>query len=73
MEDREAQLARYYIEEYFRSKGLTSEQVHQLAIDQARELWGEASQYAAIKLTEVESRAHIVQELHGITEHQLTS
>jgi hypothetical protein len=68
MEDREAQLARYYIEEYFHSKGLTSEQVHQLPIADARQLWVEASQYAAIKLTEVESRAHIVQELHGVTE-----
>lgn len=68
MEDRQAQLAHYYIEEYFHGKGLTMAQVHDLPFDQARQLWIEASQYAAIKLTEVESRAHLLQELHGVTD-----
>lgn len=67
MEAQGAQLAHYYTEEFFRSKGLTTEQIQGLPVDEARQMWIEASEYAALKLTELESRAHVVAELRGIT------
>jgi hypothetical protein len=67
MLDPQEQLARMYIEEFLRGKGYTFETVRQLPADQAKKIMAEASTYAACKLAEVERRAHIVEEIHGVS------
>ena len=65
MEDPQAQLARLYIEEYLRSKSFTTKTLRDLPEEQARRLMVEASTYAALKLAEVETRAHMMGEIHS--------
>jgi hypothetical protein len=60
-----AQLERAYIQEYLRGLGLTAEGLQALPTERARELLCAASLYASTKLSEVEARAHLVEELHG--------
>ena len=65
IQDRQAQLARTFIEEYLRNHNQTFESVHLLPAKECKRLMTEASVYASTKLAELEHRAHIVQELHG--------
>jgi hypothetical protein len=65
MEDPQAQLARSYIEEYLRSKSFTTKSLRDLPEAEARRLRVEASTYAALKLAEVETRAHMMGEIHS--------
>jgi len=53
------------IEEYLQARGHDHQSVHTLPDDQAKRLLSDASVYASAKLSEVESRAHYVHELHG--------
>ena len=64
VEDRNAMLEKALIEEYLREKGVTLEGLKKLPADVAEKLMKEASQYASLKLEEVEARAHFVKELH---------
>lgn len=64
LEDPEAQLERALIEEFLRARGLDSVALLALPPDTAKRLLTEASMYAAMKLAEVESRAHFVHEIH---------
>lgn len=59
-----AQLERTFIDEFLRSQGVDPHTLHELPEEQARPLLKAASVYAAIKLTEVEARAHFVHEIH---------
>jgi hypothetical protein len=62
----EAQLERAFIEEFLRTRGHDTNSVEQLPDDERTRLLEEASVYAGGKLSEVEARAHFVQELrHG--------
>lgn len=61
----QAQLERAYIAEYLRGVGHTLETVKTLPEDQAHELMRAASLFASMRLTEVESRSHLVEEMHG--------
>lgn len=63
VEDRNAMLEKALIEEYLREKGITLEGLKKLPADVAEKLMKEASQYASLKLEEVEARAHFIKEL----------
>ena len=65
MEDPQRGLAQFYVEQYLRGKGLTTQALHDLPEEQVKQLMVEASTYAALKLAEVETRAHIVDDMHG--------
>ena len=65
MEDPQMALARFYVEQYLRSKSFTTKSLRDLPEEQARRLMVEASTYAALKLAEVETRAHMVGDIHG--------
>lgn len=62
-EDRNALLEKSLIEEYLREKGYTHESLKNLPADLVEKLMKEASQYASLKMEEVEARAHFVKEL----------
>ena len=64
IEDPLAQLEKALIDEYLLARGHTLATVHTLPDAAARALLREASRYASGKLTEVESRAHYVDEIH---------
>ncbi|HMQ30740.1 MAG TPA: hypothetical protein PKD53_08415 [Chloroflexaceae bacterium] len=61
----QAALERAYVEEYLRAHGTSLDQLTHLPGEQARALMREASLYASLRLTEVEARSHLVEELHG--------
>lgn len=67
VEDRNAMLEKALIEEYLKEKGYTLEAVKRLPAELAEKLWKEASQYASLKMEEVEARAHFIKELHDDT------
>lgn len=60
-----AELERRLIDEYIRRAGHDPEELRARGDAAARKLLIDASVYAATKLTEVESRAHYVRDLHG--------
>ncbi len=59
-----AQLERHLIDDYLVERGHDPDALRQRADAAARTLLAAASQYAALRLTEVESRAHYVRDLH---------
>jgi len=64
IEDRNALLEKALIEEYLREKGYLLKEIKNLPADIAGKLMKEASQYASLKLEEVEARAYFIKELH---------
>jgi hypothetical protein len=62
--DPHAQLERALIEEYLQRRGQSLATLKELGAEEADGLLKEASLYASGRLTEVESRAHLVDELH---------
>lgn len=60
-----AQLERAFIEEYLRGLGHSLEALAELPPQRARELMRAASLYASMRMEEVESRSHLMEELHG--------
>ena len=64
MEDPNALLEKALIEEYLHEKGYSLEKLHELPKDVAKQLMSDASQYASLKMEELEDRAHFVKELH---------
>jgi hypothetical protein len=67
-EDPRAQLERAFIEEYLRSRHLTLDALKRLPASEADALLHDASLFASGRLAEVESRAHLVDELHRVPE-----
>ncbi len=63
-EDRNALLEKALIEEYLREKGYSMEDFKKLPKEVAEQLMKEASQYASLKMEEVEARARFIKELH---------
>jgi len=63
-----AQLERAFIEEYLQDRGHPLSGLHNLPSEQADALMKEASAYASGRLSEVETRAHLVTDLHDVTE-----
>ena len=60
----QAQLEQHLIDDYLLALGYDPDALRQRPDAAARELLTAASQHAALRLTEVESRAHYVRELH---------
>jgi len=64
MEDRNALLEKTLIEEYLNQKGYSHETLKKLPAEVVERLMKEASQYASLKMEEVQARARFVNELH---------
>lgn len=64
VEDPNAMLEKALIEEFLKQKGYTHEDLKKLPAELVEKLMKEASQYASLKMEEVEARAHLVKELH---------
>ena len=60
-----AELERAYITEVLQRRGHTLEALQSLPAAAAHDLMKAASTYASGKLTEVESRSHFVEDMHG--------
>ena len=65
LEDPLGQLERAFIEEFVRREGHDPLTLHDLPEPQRHALLKDTSTYAAGRLTEVESRAHFVHDIHG--------
>jgi hypothetical protein len=63
-EDPKAVLEKALIEEYLNKHGYTHESLKKLPPKLVKRIMEEASQYASLKMEEVEARAHFVKELH---------
>jgi len=59
-----SELERAFMAEFLQDRGHTLESVQLLPPAQAHALLQEASVYASCRLTEVESRAHYVNDMH---------
>ena len=68
LQDPNAQLEQALISEFLRMRGYDLRSVDSLPADERRRLLREAAVHAAGKMTEVEARAHFVDELHGDTQ-----
>jgi hypothetical protein len=64
-EDPQGQLERAFIDEFLRLRGYDRVSLKLLPEQEVMLLMKQASVYASGKLTEVESRAHFVHEIHG--------
>jgi hypothetical protein len=60
-----AQMELAFIKEFLERRGYSLTTLRELPHEQADRLLKEASVYASGKLTEVESRAHYVHDVHG--------
>ena len=63
-EDPNAVLEKALIEEYLKEHGYSHESLKKLPPKLVKKIMQEASQYASLKMEEVEARAHFVKELH---------
>jgi hypothetical protein len=54
------------VDDFFRLHGLVPNEVRRRTDHAALELRKEAVAYAAMKLTEIEARAHYVHDVHGV-------
>ena len=64
IQDRSALLENSLIEEYLKEKGYSHEDLKKRPAELVEKLMKEASQYASLKMEEVQARAHFVKELH---------
>jgi len=64
IEDPNAMLEKALIEEFLKQKGYTHDDLKKLPAELVEKLMKEASQYASLKMEEVEAKAHFVKELH---------
>jgi hypothetical protein len=64
MEDPEGRLEAAFIEEYLQARGYDAQALRALTEEEAKRVMKDASMYAAMKLAEVEARAHFVHEIH---------
>jgi hypothetical protein len=62
--DPHAHLERAFMDEYLRTRGHSLATLHNLPAEQVKTLMEQASLYASARLTEVEARAHLVDDLH---------
>ena len=67
MQDPLEKLEKMYLDEYLRSKGHTWESVNALPENECKKILTEASTYVAVKMAEVEGKARITEELHGMS------
>ena len=65
MQDKYAQLERAFIDDFLRSSGHDAHSVQELPEQTRMALLTHAAEYAAVKLAEVEARAHYIHDIHG--------
>ena len=65
IQDKQAELARNFIEERLKSQGYSLKTICDLPEEEAKRIMIDASIYASVKLAEVEDKAHFVRSLHG--------
>lgn len=65
IQDPEGELEQTFIREFLRGRGHDDASVNALSDRERSALLAEAAKYAAVKLAEVEARAHFVHEIHG--------
>jgi hypothetical protein len=65
LEDPQAELETALIDEFLRMRGVNRQTVREIPEEKATALMREALAYASARLTELESRAHYVNEIHG--------
>ena len=63
-EDPNTMMENALIAEFLKQKGYTHDDLKKLPAEMVEQLMKEASQYASLKMEEVEARAHFVKELH---------
>jgi len=63
-EDRHAKLELAFIQEFLERRGYTPDSLRALSASEANAVLRQASQYASGRLTEVECRAHLIEDLH---------
>jgi hypothetical protein len=73
MEDPNALLEKAIIEEYLRSRGLTPETLGHLPKRTRKKIMTEACRYASLKLTELEARAHFVDQVHAANKQSVSA
>ena len=66
LEDAHGHLERELIDQFLRSQGYGRADLAKLPDEQRQNLLKDASTYAAIRLTEIESRSHYLHEIHGM-------
>lgn len=54
-----------YLEEYLKGLGYSFEDLQTLPADHAKALMRDASLFASMRMSEVEARSHLLEELHG--------
>lgn len=64
IEDSNAVVENALIEEYLKEHGYSHESLKKLPPKLVKKIMQEASQYASLKMEEVEARAHFIKELH---------
>ena len=67
IEDPNALLENALIKEYLKEKGYSHEDLKKLPADLVEKLMKEATQYASLKMEEVQARAHFINDLHEDT------
>lgn len=65
MEDKQADLAKSFIEQRLRSQGYTLDSLCELPPEQAKKIMVDASIYASLKLAEVENTARLVRTIQN--------
>jgi hypothetical protein len=68
--DQTAQLEQAYIAEFLQRRGYTFATLRTLAQADVDALMTQASVYASARLTEVESRAHYVHDIHHVNDRR---
>jgi hypothetical protein len=68
--DQTAQLEQAYITEFLQRRGHTFATLRSLSQPEVDALMKEASVYASARLTEVESRAHYVHDIHHVNDRR---
>jgi hypothetical protein len=63
-----ADLEMMYIDEYLQGKGYSRKQLTTLPEEESTRLMIEASQYASLKLEELESRARLLTKIHDVSD-----
>lgn len=65
LEGPESWMEKMLLEEYLRGKGYQLKDLHTLPKEQASQLMTEASQYASLRMAQVESSAHFREKIRG--------
>lgn len=61
----QAYLEHAYFEEYLKGLGYSFKDLETLPAERAKALMRDASLFASMRMSEVEARSHLLEELHG--------